>query len=241
MKSFFPFFLLFFVSPISYSFIVNPSFTRRQSTKCDYSSTPSPVLSSVYPALLQHNQTYGHPNIPLGSPEGRACHVLRRLAIQGKLLSTEIQQLQELGFRFHTLEDVYHVADFDDIFTRLIDYEAIHQNSYQVPKKYPLDPELGAWVTGVRRLGPNKIASNHVDQLTAISFPWTSVKQCGSQFMKYYRDLLERVEQEGSEILQEPQTLLWKQAQRTARANGTVSETRYQYLVQLFGTDWDTE
>ena len=44
--------------------------------------------------------------------------------------------------------------------------------------------------------------------------------------MKYYRDLLERVEQEGSEILQEPQTLLWKQAQRTARANGTVSETR---------------
>jgi hypothetical protein len=50
--------------------------------------------------------------------------------------------LNELGFRFHSLEDVYYECDFDEMLFKLTLYYKEFQ-TYQIPKKYEPDPELG--------------------------------------------------------------------------------------------------
>ena len=205
-------------------------------------SIESPVLKQLYPKLLEHKVQYGHPNIPLGSSEGRQCDTLRRLHIQQKLSPAEEELLTEMGFRFHSLEDVYGKVDFDELFQRLEDYEKEYKTGYQVPKKFVTDPELGAWVTGIRRLGPAKLDANHTRRLNEIGFAWKSNRKCGSKFMMQYRIYRERLEKEegGSveALLQDDEVINWLTAQKRAKERGALSETRTQYLDQLFGTGW---
>jgi len=204
-------------------------------------SITSPVLENIIPKLLEHRDLYGHPNIALGTSEGRQCQTLRRLHIQQKLSQDEIEWLEQIGFRFNSLEDVYFEADFDDLFQKLKDYERIHQNRYQVPKKYNEDPELGAWVTGIRRLGTDRVHPKHKEMLDSIDFTWISLRQCGSKFMKKYRDLVARAQQTNAgpeELLQDESVISWLTAQRQARKRGTLSDTRMDYMNQLFGEGW---
>ena len=102
----------------------------------------SPVLAKVYPAILAHNQKHGNPNIPLGSENGKRCKTLRRLAFQNKLTSDELQILTELGFRWNSFEDVYTECDFDEMREKLMAYHD-EFDTFQIPKKYEPDPELG--------------------------------------------------------------------------------------------------
>jgi len=200
----------------------------------------SPVLQQVYPEILKYMEQYGHPNIPLGSKEGRSCQVLRRLHIQNKLTPEEVEWLDSLGFAWHSMEDVYKYADFDELFQRLIDYEARHpESNFQIPKKCKEDPELGAWVTGIRRLGPDGVNPEHERRLNSIGFVWKSTRKCGSKFMEQYRLLTERVEQEGREkVMMEEKTIKWIQAQQEALKRGSLSQTRVHYMGLLFGEDW---
>lgn len=206
----------------------------------------SPVLQIVYPKLLEWKQEYGHPNIPLGSPEGRHCATLRRLHIQKKLTDEEVEWLDELGFVFHSLEDVYHDVDFDTLFQRLMDYEARHpESNFQVPKKCAEDPELGAWVTGIRRLGTEKVDPKHAQKLNEVNFVWVSKRKCGSKFMLQYNELLKQVEgmpkDEAIESLLADQKVKdMIQAQKNLQARGKMSETRLNYMNHLFGESWNT-
>jgi len=199
------------------------------------SSIQSPVLRQVYPALLEHKRQYGNPNIPLGTSEGRQCQTLRRLHIQQKLTDDEVLLLENLGFLFHSLEQVYETGDFDDLYQRLLKYLQ-ETGDVSPPKKYPADPELGAWVTGIRRLGPNKVQPEHVDKLNDISFQWTSNRKCGSAFMKQYRQIQERLAAEGDSVLEDADIQKWIQAQREAAPR--MSETRKHYMERLLGRDW---
>ena len=206
----------------------------------------SPVLEQVFPSLLQWREKYGHPNIPLGTSEGRMCQTLRRLQIQQKLSADEVQLLNDIGFRFTSLEDVYHEFNFDDMMARLVAFEDEHQNNYQVPKKYAPDPELGAWVTGIRRvMVQNQVDPQHKERLDAIGFSWVSARKCGSKFMTRYRELVARMETTTpagtKEILQEDNVQTWVAAQRDARRRGGLSDTRFHYMQQLFGEHWMEE
>lgn len=200
----------------------------------------SPVLQQVYPEILNYVDQYGHPNIPLGSKEGRQCQTLRRLHIQNKLTPEEVEWLDSLGFKWHSMEEVYKYADFNEMFQRLIEYEARHpESNFQIPKKCKEDPELGAWVTGIRRLGQDGVNPEHERRLNSVGFVWISTRQCGSKFMDQYRRLTERVEQDGLEIvINEESTIKWIQAQQEALKRGSLSQTRVHYLGQLFGEDW---
>jgi len=202
----------------------------------------SPVLKQNCEKLLEWKETYGHPNIPLKNDGGNACQVLRRLHVQKKLTTEEVEWLEEIGFRFHSLEDVYRFADFDALLDRLLAYEEAHpNNNFQVPKKCPEDPELGAWVTGIRRLGKEGVNPDHERRLSEINFVWQSTRKCGSKFMMQYREWVKQVEQLGLEVVMEdPNTISWIMAQQQALKRGTLSQTRVQYMGQLFGETWTT-
>lgn len=200
----------------------------------------SPVLKRVYPKLLEWKAQYGHPNIPLGSSEGRQCQTLRRMHIQKKLTDEEVDWLDSLGFVFHSLEDVYKDVCFDELFARLMDYESRHpESNFQVPKKCAEDPELGAWVTGIRRLGKEGTDPEHAKQLDQVQFVWISKKKCGSKFMLRYKELVQMVKVEGLEtVMEDPKTTSWIKAQQEVVKRGDMSQTRIHYLEELFGEDW---
>ena len=208
----------------------------------------SPVLQQVYPALVQHTKEYGHPNIPLGSKEGKQCQTLRRLHIQQKLTDYEVETLTALGFVWHSLEDVYRTADFDDLYQRLRHYYQQH-GTFDPPKKYAADPELGAWVTGIRRLGPQRLSSaQHYAALNALpepGFRWVSTRNCGSAFMKQYRDIQSRLvleeksnDDDNDEVWKDEAVQKWVQAQQLAAKRGDLTETRKHYMEQLLGAAW---
>jgi hypothetical protein len=202
----------------------------------------SPVLKQVYPSLLEWKQTYGHPNIPLGTKEGRQCQTLRRLHLQDKLKAEEVTSLKQLGFIFTSLEDLYREADFNDMWQRLMAYEQDHpHNHFQIAKKCPSDPELGAWVTGIRRLGPDGVDPGHAQTLNDAGFAWISTRKCGSRFMDQYRQYIDQVSRHGRDAVRsQSQTVTWIKAQQEACKRGTLSQTRVHYLRDLFGDDWMT-
>jgi hypothetical protein len=209
----------------------------------------SPVLKQVHAAMLQHLSEYGHPNIPLGSTAGRQCETLRRLHTQQKLSLSDVALLDTFQFRWHSLEDVAKTADFQELFARLIRYRDDHEGDVSPPKKYPADPELGAWVTGLRRVGEADTDVDRVRMLNDIGFQWESPRQCGSAFMIQYRDILERLNVASASadavsaadaIIAEPEVQQWVQAQREAVKRGTLSETRQHYMESVAGVDWLT-
>eukprot|EP00546_Thalassionema_frauenfeldii_P004981 CAMPEP_0178908010 /NCGR_PEP_ID=MMETSP0786-20121207/7686_1 /TAXON_ID=186022 /ORGANISM="Thalassionema frauenfeldii, Strain CCMP 1798" /LENGTH=246 /DNA_ID=CAMNT_0020579867 /DNA_START=113 /DNA_END=850 /DNA_ORIENTATION=- len=199
----------------------------------------SPVLVSVYPRLLEWKSKYGHPNIPLKTDGGNECKILRRLHVEKKLTEEEISLLNDIGFQFNSLEDVYREADFTEMIARLIAYEKEYSNRYQVPKKFPNDPVLGAWVTGVRRLGPEGVLPEHAQQLNDVQFTWVSSRKCGSKFMTKFRELTQRVEKEGLDVvLDDKEVKKWITAQQLARERGKLSDTRFHYMENLVGEKW---
>lgn len=194
------------------------------------------VLKSVYLDMVDFSRKNGNPNIPLGSKEGRQCEQLRRLAVQGKLSEPEMELLLKMNFRFYSLEQVYETADFSELYQRLLKYRDENDGDVSPPKKYTKDPELGAWVTGIRRKGKEQLIPEHAEQLEAIQFDWVSPRGCGSQFMLQYRDLLRRKSQE-EDIFQDEATRKWLRTQQEAAKRGTLSETRHHYMEALMQTD----
>jgi Helicase associated domain len=205
------------------------------------SSFDSPVLRQVYPALVAFKQRFGHVNIPLGSTDGRKCETLRRLQVQGKLSEADVAALDAINFRWHSLEDVYRTVNFSDLYTRLLRYGIENGGDLSVPKKYAPDPELGAWVTGVRRVGRGAVESRHAEMLDEIGFEWESPRKCGSSFMKRYREI-RQLKDDGVDILEDDKVQGWVRAQQEAAKRGALSETRMHYMEQLLPgwMEWET-
>jgi hypothetical protein len=211
----------------------------------DDSSIPSyiqsPVLAKVYPALLSHKSKFGNPNIPLGSENGKRCKTLRRLHFQNKLSPDEVNLLTDLGFRFNSFEDVYTECDFNEMLEKLKQYHAEYK-TYQIPKKYQIDPELGAWVTMLRRLyRTNDLPEDEVKKMDDIDFEWISTRKCGSAFMSGYREVLEKLNGAADVeklVKEDVEMRKWFHAQKCAYENGKLSESRAQYLNDLPGIDW---
>jgi Helicase associated domain len=209
-----------------------------------------PVLRQLVPHLRRHQERYGNANIPLGSSSvgGRQCATLRRLRVQGRLRDEhDVRYMNEHfpTFIWHSLEDVYEQHEFEPLFQRLLSYG----DDYSPPKKYPADPELGAWVTALRRLYRiDRVDPDHAQRLNDIGFAWTTPRQCGSQFMIRYRQVVAQYGNSGGgygdgrsgltppqDVVFDASTVQWIQAQQ--RVHETLSPTRQQYLRQLLGRD----
>ena len=204
----------------------------------------SEVLRQVYPDLTENIAEFGHPNIPLGTTAGKQCKTLRRLAFQNKLAAEEMQLLDGMGFRWSSLEDVYEEADFDDCLSRLVEYERVHQTGYQIPKKCREDPELGAWVTMIRRIGQEGIDDGRRERLDNIGFAWVSTRKCGSSFMTNYRQVWDAIASSDDTggidaVLENEGMVKWLRAQSEAADKGNLSSDRIEYLDKLSSDlDW---
>ena len=199
----------------------------------------SPVLQQVYPLMLDYVDRYGHPNIPLKIEGGRQCVVLRRLHTQQKLADSDVELLDSLHFTWHSLEDVYEANKerFDEFLNKLKAYAEENEGVLSPPKKYPADPELGAWVTGIRRLKmADAVDPSHVKALDKLGFLWVSPRSCGSKFMLQYRDIQKRLSkiEEADAVWSDPAIVKWVYAQQQADLSGT----RKHYMSQLLGPDW---
>jgi hypothetical protein len=183
------------------------------------------------------------PFYSLSSNTGRMCSTIRRLYFRNKLTEEEVSLLENLGFSFLCFDNIYFEANFDAMLQRLLQYEEEHKNNYQVPKKYPFDVQLGAWVTNLRRLGPNSIdiSPEHKKVLNQIHFSWTSKRRCGSSFMtnlRQVRSALDNCSGVSGDVVDVNQCLshdlrTWLVAQREARAKGNLNEMRVNYIEEL--------
>jgi hypothetical protein len=170
---------------------------------------------------------------------------------------------------------VFYLFCYHDISVPLFSYEKETQSGYDIPKKYKPDPELGAWVTALRRLGKRDLVMNedsnnnnntntnsllrpeHVEQLNQVGFSWISHRQCGSAFMLFYRQLVDRLEHQQQQqqqqqsndddndtpiknVWDDPEVQKWLHAQRVAHSKGLLYETRVGYLNEL-NIDWMNE
>jgi hypothetical protein len=168
------------------------------------------------------------------------CSTIRRLYIQNQLTKDEVSVLENLGFSFLSFDNIYFETNFDDMLQRLIQYEDEHKNNYQVPKKFPFDVQLGAWVTNLRRLGPNstKILPDHLKVLNQIHFSWASERKCGSSFManlRQVRSALDNCTGVSGDVNRclSPDLRRWLVAQREARAKGNLNDMRVNYIEEL--------
>jgi hypothetical protein len=206
-----------------------------------------PVLRNLLPHLDRHQELCGHANIPLGSssPGGKMCVIFRRLRIQTKLSKTidVVYMTQHYpSFLWHSLKDVYEQHEFDPLWVE-------YGGGYSPQKKYAPDPELGAWVTALRRLYKiNQVQSSHMQQLNALGSHWItpSGQKWGSQFMIKYRSVLQQYAQRlplcqlSIQEIDET-TLEWIRAQQQKMTqhyhdnNDTslLSQTQQQYLREL--------
>jgi hypothetical protein len=199
-----------------------------------------PVLRQVYPDLLAHLAEYGNPNIPLGTSAGKKCSTLRRLYLQKKLSLLDQALLLEIGFSFLSMNDIYHEADFDNMFQRLVAYENETKSNFQLSKKYAPDPELGAWVTNLRRLGRSEegsdssaggVSPEHREQLDAIKFAWKSTRSaCGSSFMKQWRAVVEELKDQ-----EQVNTAV------TSTSSISISTTRATHMLSIDHLSSDTQ
>jgi predicted HAD superfamily phosphohydrolase len=171
------------------------------------------------------------------------CSTIRRLYFQSKLTEDEVSLLENLGFSFLSFDNIYFETNFDDMIQRLIRYEDEYKNNYQVPKKFPFDVQLGAWVTNLRRLGPNStdILPGHRKVLNQIKFSWTSERKCGSSFMTNLRQVraaLDNCTGVSGDVMDvnhclSPDLRRWLVAQREARAKGNLNNMRVNYIEEL--------
>ncbi|KAJ8608682.1 hypothetical protein CTAYLR_009398 [Chrysophaeum taylorii] len=143
----------------------------------------------MYEELVTYRREWGTADAPLGNELGRWCQTQRRLRSHDKLEAAKIDQLDAVGFSWvspSAPEDVE--TDWDERVVELAAYSTSHGDG-QVPKKYKANPRLGGWVAAVRRRGRGAFATTQLAQLEEAGFEWISIRRCGSQFMKYWREL----------------------------------------------------
>jgi len=203
--------------------------------------TPShPLLGEALPFMTEFFGQYGHANVPLGNLHGRRCSTLRRLHHAGKLSPTDHFILSSLNFRFDEFRFDPDTIDISDLLSRLLEYNALTNADFQIPKKYAPDPQLGAFVAYVRRIGRDDLKYSLTEALDSVGFVWKSTRKCGSSFLTTMRKIRETYierEKKLEEGVAQPQLdeeqIKWVRAQAGLFRIGKLNEIRVGYMDEL--------
>uniref|UniRef100_A0A7S1FPT5 Helicase-associated domain-containing protein n=1 Tax=Corethron hystrix TaxID=216773 RepID=A0A7S1FPT5_9STRA len=205
-------------------------------TDIDPLNLPAPdhlMLAQALPYMVDFFEEYGHANIPLGSVDGRRCSTLRRLHHAGKLSPTDHHILSNLNFQFDAFTFDPEEIDFFSLLNRLLKYNNFTNANFQIPKKYAPDPQLGAFVAYVRRMGRDGLDPSWVEALESVNFVWKSLRKCGSSFLVNWRRISEKYEglDEVPDLNEEDER--WVQAQASSFLKGNLSDHRAEYMDRL--------
>lgn len=197
-----------------------------------------PLLAETLPYMIDFFKEYGHSNVPLGNVHGKRCSTLRRLHHAGSLSPTDHAILTELKFQFEPFTFDPETVDFASLLGRLLEYNDCTGANFQIPKKYAPDPQLGAFVAYIRRLGPDGVDPSWAEALASVKFVWKSTRKCGSSFMVNWRRVAEKYEKRSvvenvEEITVDEKDLRWFRSQADLFLLGKLKEERVKYMDQL--------
>lgn len=135
----------------------------------------------MYQRLLQYKEENdGSTMVPFASPEGSGdgneqseslgvwVKVQRNKQQLGEMSEKRLLLLNDIGFVWDPQE-----AQWGEMYDRLCKYRKEHNGSTRVPRSYPSDPELGAWLNTQRRAYKRKtLPQERIDRLDSIGFIW---------------------------------------------------------------------
>jgi len=209
---------------------IRPPSLRRHAAPADpKTGSGCATWDAKYADLVAYKEEWGTADAVLGDELGRWCARQRRLRDEGNLAADRVALLDALGFPWASSTAVEDVTELWDLRIRaLAAYKAKYGHG-QVQKKWREDPGLGGWVAAVRRKGPNAYTPEQRAELEAAGFEWTSLRSCGSAFMKGFRAFRDfRAERPDAELPAD--VAKWAKATRAAAAKGLLSRERLDYL-----------
>lgn len=206
-----------------------------------------PAFAKRLLELAAFKERVGHSDVPLGSSTGsklvpiglgKWVYAQRKRKADGAMKASEEASLTLLSFRWQLDPSE---LDVDEMIERLMVYKA-NTGDMLVPKKYEIDPLLGAWVAAMRRKadpllngGESELQPALRERLDCIGFSWEPARRCGSSFMSGFR-IWSEAHVAGLPVPDEK----WCNLQREAKRQGKLSEQRISYLDK-FGFHWDVD
>ncbi len=147
------------------------------------------LWKNQYSQLLEFRAMYGHCNVPRGYAKNPSLGlwVSKQRSKKNKLPQEYIHQLEKLNFDWHPND-----TGREKMFLALRTFK--EKNGHcNVPKNYPENPSLGAWVDKQRNnKRNNKLALSFIDKLNAMGFDWDPVGTYSERMfaaLKSFKDL----------------------------------------------------
>jgi len=138
-----------------------------------------PGWAQMFKRLQAYQQEHdGSCKVPKGYPAdpqlGNWVHNQRKFYRKGLLTKERCDQLEAIGFEWT------RNPEWTEMLKRLQAYQQEHNDSCNVPFKYPPDQQLAYWV-GTQRANYRKglLTKERYDQLEAIGFQWISTRRRG--------------------------------------------------------------
>lgn len=194
--------------------------------------------------LLAFKTEHGHCDVPGNYPANPSLtfwvHNCRRMKKLGQLAPQRVQQLETIGFSWNVRKRRFVARDWDAMVAKLAAFKARHHHC-NVPQACPDDPELAAWLHGVRcnkragRLDPDRIR-----QLDELGVEWDRGEaRWWTMFGMLFQYKLKHCDcNVPGNWTGNPELGTWVKALRASRKNNRLSEERIRQLDQL-GFEWE--
>jgi len=164
---------------------------------------------TMFQLLLEYKQKHGDTAVPFTYAQnntkiGKWISNQRAAHKTETLLNCRYKMLDSIGFAWKVQEEKRPWMNF---YESLVDYKEEHNGSTAVPRKYPKDRRLGAWVNRQRSMfRKNQLSIVHIDLLESIGFAWDARvewnEKTASHWMEMYRKLVSyKEEHSGSTVV----------------------------------------
>ena len=197
------------------------------------------VWEEMFSSLCNFKRENGHCNVPqqypLNQQLGSWVSTQRSKFNKGNLSQDRQKKLEDIGVIWDP-----HTAAWEEQFAELIKFIEVHNHS-NVPKEYPKNPALGAWISKQRKLfNQNKLSTERIERLEKIGMLWNPRL---SRWDKNYNELASFKSQYGHfNILKvHPEKTNfdhWMKTQRVVYKSGKLSIERIEKL-EAIGFIWD--
>jgi len=203
-------------------------------TIIDHDAGEKETWEKMFSGLCEFKNIHGHCKVPQAwqkNPElANWVSSQRQMKRKNLLNSDYLRRLNEIGFIWHTREDLWEKR-----FAELIEFKKGHDHCH-VPKDWSGNPQLGAWVNSQRRSKKKSILNtDRICRLDKIGFLWDIID---SGWEDNYSELSEYYKIYGHTDVpikwhENPQLGKWVSFQRSKNRKHRLSESQIQRLESI--------